>query len=198
MMGRASDVFMRYGIKSVTMDDLARQLGISKKTIYKYFEDKDELVRTMMESKLSEDRATCESCSQDSDNAIDELFNISRFVVEHISNINPTVFYDLQKYHPDAWKLMQDHKWDFILSNFRENIQRGIAEKIYRDNINVEIIARQYVASIDTILGGDIYPWPEFKVEQVFLELLRFNIRGLANDEGIKYLKQKFNREINE
>ena len=121
ILERATSVYMKFGIKSVTMDDLARELGISKKTIYKYFDDKNDLVKSIIEMKVEMDRAVCINCQQQSENAIDGLINVSKFVVEHVGNVNPTVFYDLQKYYKEAWKIMEKHKWEFVLSMIRQN-----------------------------------------------------------------------------
>ena len=197
ILERSSLVFMKYGIKSITMDDLARELGISKKTIYKYFKDKDDLVRSIIEMKVSMDAALCTNCQQNSVNAIDDLINVSKLVVEHFSNVNPTVFYDLKKYHNDAWEIMEKHKWDFVLSMIRANIERGIHENIYRDDLNAEIMSRLYVSSTDAIMNGDIFPWPEFKFQEVFAELIRFQINGMANENGKTYLLQNFKNENN-
>lgn len=195
ILERASHVFMKYGIKSVTMDDLSRELGISKKTFYKYFEDKNDIVRSIIELKVQMDRALCSNTMCQSENAIDQLINISRLVIEHIGNVNPTVFYDLQKYHADAWQIMTQHKWEFVLSMIRENIEQGIKEKIYRDNLDPEIIARLYVGSTDMILNGDVFPWPEFKFQNVFTEMIRFHIKGMASDKGIEYLRKRLENE---
>jgi AcrR family transcriptional regulator len=195
ILERASAVYMKYGVKSVTMDDLSRELGMSKKTIYKYFDDKNDLVRSIIEMKIEMDMALCMNCVQQSENAIDDLINLSKLVVEHIGNINPTVFYDLRKYHPDAWQVMENHKWKFVLSMIKSNIERGIKENIYRSNLDPEIISRLYVASTDTILSGEVFPWPEFKFQEVFTEMIRFHIKGMANEKGIKYLKQRLKNE---
>ena len=198
ILERASQVFMKYGIKTVTMDDLSRELGVSKKTIYKYFDDKNALVNAMFKAKLEEDRETCTTCNEAGVNAIDALIKISRFVMEHLSNVNPTVFYDIRKYYPEAWKLMDDHKWNFILTNIRENLERGIAEKLYRENLNVAIISRLYVSSIETILNGEVFPWPEFKLDETLREVIRFQLKGMVNENGLIYIQQHFNNEINE
>ncbi|MBL4861437.1 MAG: TetR/AcrR family transcriptional regulator [Crocinitomicaceae bacterium] len=195
ILERATSVYMKFGIKSVTMDDLARELGISKKTIYKYFDDKNDLVKSIIEMKVEMDRAVCINCQQQSENAIDGLINVSKFVVEHVGNVNPTVFYDLQKYYKEAWKIMEKHKWEFVLSMIRQNIERGIKEKIYRANLDVQIISRLYVASTDVIMNAEIFPWPEFKFQNLFTEMIQLHITGMANAEGIKYLKQKMRNE---
>lgn len=192
---RASAVYMKFGIKSVTMDDLSRELGMSKKTIYKYFIDKNDLVKSIIEMKVEMDKAVCISCSQQSENAIEDLINISKFVIEHVGNVNPTVFYDLQKHYKDAWKILEDHKWHFVLNMIKTNIERGIQEGIFRENMNVDVIARLYVSAQESIIKTEIFPWPEFKFQDVFTEMIRFHIRGLANEKGIKYLKQTMNHE---
>ena len=120
---------------------------------------------------------------------------MSKFVIEHVGNVNPTVFYDLQKHYKDAWKIMEDHKWHFVLSMIKTNIARGIEEGIYRKSLNVEVISRLYVASTENIMNSEIFPWPEFKFQEVFTEMIRFHIKGMANEEGIKYLKQTMNHE---
>ena len=93
---------------------------------------------------------------------------------------------------------MHDHKWEFVLNNIRDNIVRGKEENLYRENLNPDIISRYYVSSMDAMMDGDVYPFPDFKTDEVLTEILRFHIRGLANDNGINYLKEHFNREINE
>lgn len=198
LLERASAVFMKYGLKSVTMDDLCREIGVSKKTIYKYFEDKNDLVATIIQFKIEMDKQACNMCTQGADNAIESLINISKFVIEQLKNVNPAVFRDLRKHYPAASKLMHDHKWEFVLANIRENIVRGMSENLYRKTLNPDIISRYYVSSMDAIMDGEVYPYPEFKTDEVLTEILRFHIRGLANDNGINYLKEHFNREINE
>lgn len=195
---RATMLFMRFGIKSVTMDDVARELGVSKKTLYKHFTDKNELVNAILKLKLEIDAKYCSDFKRLSENAIDELINISKFVLEQVGNINPVVFYDLKKYHPEGWSMMENHKWDFILNSIRENICRGIAEGIYRENLEKEIVARLYVASTHTIMGGEVFPWPEFRFDKVFLETIRFHLRGMASEKGIEYLKERLKKETNE
>lgn len=192
---RASQVFMRLGIKTVTMDDIAREMGISKKTLYKYFKDKNELVSTIIELKLQMDESACGVVKIEAENAIDELIKISQFVMENFQAVNPTVFHDLQKYHPESWAKVQEHKWVFIYKTMSANIDRGIKEGIYRDNINNDIISKLYVASTDLILEGKTFPWPEYKFHELYDEIIRFQIRGLANEKGINYLKTKLNQE---
>jgi len=191
ILERATNVYMRLGIKSVTMDDLARELGISKKTIYKYFDDKSDLVRSIVEMKTEMDQAICMNCINQKGNAIDDLIQVSKLIAEHVGNINPTVIFDVKKYHPDAWQLMDNHRWDFVLNMISSNIEKGIRENLYRSDLNAEIIGRSYVASIDTLFNSDIFPWPKFTFQAIYSELIRFHIHGLVNDNGLEYLRKK-------
>lgn len=191
ILERAGLVYMRLGIKSVTMDDLARELGISKKTIYKYFDDKSDLVLSIVEMKMQMDQALCMNCINQSGNAIDDLIQVSKLVAEHIGNVNPTVFHDVKKYHSEAWQLMESHRWGFVLNMIVSNIEKGKKENLYRNDLNAEVIGRLYVSSIDTLFNPDIFPWPKFTFQEVYSELIRFHIKGLVNDNGLEYLRQK-------
>ena len=163
ILERASAVYMKFGIKSVTMDDLARELSVSKKTIYKYFNDKNDLVKSIIEMKVQMDSAICTNTALQSANAIEELIEISELVTKQFNNFNPIVFSDLKKFHKDAWAVIEAHKMSFVLNMITKNIERGIKEKIYRDNLNPAIVAKLYVASSDAAMNPEIFTWPEFK-----------------------------------
>ena len=194
---RSSLIYLKYGIKSVTMDDLANHLGISKKTIYKYFEDKNDLIVTMIKRTLEFEEKMCFKIQGHTENALEALIQISRMVVERINNVNPAIFFDLKKHHSEAWQILENHKWNFVLSAISKNIDRGIEEKYYRDDLNVEIIARLYVSTFDTIMNTDVYKWPEFQFQELFKEIMRFQFHGLVNENGKNYLKNNFNNEYN-
>ena len=191
ILERASQVFMKLGIKSVTMDDMAKQLGISKKTLYNHFTDKSELVEDIIKAKLAEDRMAFQKASENAINAIDELFMVSKFVIETFKSVNPTVFYDLKKNYPASWQLSIDHKWNFVYNEFLKNIERGIREGIYRADIHKEIYSKIFVSHIETIIEGEVFPWPEFSFETVFIENFRLHIRGIANEKGLKYFQEQ-------
>lgn len=194
---RSSLIFLKYGIKSVTMDELASQLGMSKKTIYKYFEDKNELINTIIERSLNFEEKMCFKIQGKSENALEALIEISRMVIQRLNNVNPTIFFDLQKHHNEAWQTLEKHKWNFVLDAVRNNFNRGIEEKLYRDDLNVEIISRLYVSTIDTILNTEVYDWPNFQFQELFKEIMRFQFHGLVNENGRNYLKLNFKDEYN-
>lgn len=191
---RSSSLFMRLGIRSVSMDDIARELGISKKTIYKYFKDKNDLVINILRVKIEIDHKTCSCKRIESENAIDEMFQIIEFIIQTISKINPSTFFELQKYHPEAWALLDEHRWTFVRDMIRSNLERGIEEGLYRPEINIEVISRLYVGSTNLIIEGKVFPYPEFRIEELMLEVVRFQIRGISNSKGLEYLTNKLNK----
>ena len=189
ILERASQVYMKLGIKSVTMEDLARELGISKKTIYKYFEDKNDLVYTIIAHKIKIEQEICSKCAKEAENAIDDMLTATQFIIENVGNINPAVFHDLQRHHADAWQIIHNHKWEFVLRTITENIHRGIKEGLYRKDLNVPIVSRLYVASIDLIINTELFQWPEFKFHELFTEMMKFQLNGMVNDKGRELLK---------
>jgi TetR/AcrR family transcriptional regulator, cholesterol catabolism regulator len=191
LLEKCASVFLRLGIKSITMDDLARELGISKKTIYKYFKDKNELIYSIMQMKVELDCQVVAICNVNSSNAIEELLSVSEFIMEQLKNVTPTVFYDLKKYHPEAWQLMEEHKWQFVRNLIKENIDRGIKEGIYRDDIDALILSAQYVNSTDLMMDTKIFSWPQYKFQEVYLQLITHHLYGLCNTSGREYLKNK-------
>lgn len=195
---RAAGVFLRLGLKSVTMDTLANELGVSKKTLYKHFEDKNELVNAIIEQRLEMDKQVCAQDFEIAENAIDALLRISRTIMENIGSINPTVFFDLKKNYPQAYQKIVNHKKEFVYNTYKSNIERGITEGLFRENMDPDVIAKMHVAMTDVIMGGEVFPWPDYEFRTVFLEVFRFQIRGMASEEGIAYLKERINREINE
>ena len=188
-------VFMRYGIKSVTMDDIARELKISKKTLYQHVTDKSDLVVKIMEAQCVAEKEVIAKAVPSAENAIDELMIISEMLAKKLQKMNPSIHYDLEKYYPDAWKVFIDHKEGFVLECVKSNLERGVGEGIYRDNLNPEIISNLYIQKIDCIFDPAIFPVGKFTFYQVYLELMRYHILGVANKRGVKYLTEKISKD---
>lgn len=184
------NLFMKNGIKSMTMDDVARELGVSKKTIYKYFKDKADLVNQVMMLHINEDKKLCEALSKQSGNAIDEMFAIGKNVTNNIKEIHPSSYFDLQKYYPEAWNLFLTHKREFIYSCIVANMEKGIKEGLYRENLTIPIIAKVYIARIDLCMDSSIFPPDQFTFKDVLVEMMRYHIRGIATEKGVQYLSE--------
>jgi AcrR family transcriptional regulator len=185
------ELFMKFGIKSITMDDIAKNLGMSKKTLYQFFANKDELVNAILDKHLETDLCFIESLSKSTDNAIDDLIHIATMVNETLKKIHPSIHYDLEKYHPTAWKKFGEHKRKFIYKSIHSNIVKGMKEGLFREDINPEILATLYVSKADVVFDPFVFPAEKFAFNRVYLEMLKQHIRGMATAKGLKYIDKK-------
>ncbi|MDB5111900.1 MAG: hypothetical protein JWR67_3014 [Mucilaginibacter sp.] len=184
------ELFLSAGIKSVTMDDVAKHLGMSKKTIYQFFKDKNELVIALVKKKLQEDEDQMAAIISKSANVIEEMINMMKCSEEIFSRINPIVIHDMQKYHPDAWKQFQNFKADVLVRTLEELLSKGIKQGYIRPDIDVKIIARMRVSQVEMGFNVNLFPASEFspwKVQYQFLE--HFNY-GICTLKGYKLLNQ--------
>lgn len=195
ILEKAGKVFMRYGIKSVTMDDIARELKISKKTLYKYVSDKQDLVHKVMMGYIQMEEMACSETFSNAENAIDALIKLSKHISKEILDIHPSIYYDLEKYYPDGWDVLVKHKNEFILSCMTNNIDQGKKEGLYRDNINADIVARIYVHNVDAIFAGTVFSDTEYDYATIFFESMRYHLRGICSDKGIAYLQNRIKEE---
>jgi AcrR family transcriptional regulator len=184
------ELFLKAGIKSVTMDDIAKHLGMSKKTIYLFFKDKNDLVLALVKKKLKDDEEQMSAIISQSGNVIEEMINMMKCSEEIFSRINPIVIHDMQKYHPDAWKQFQDFKSGVLISTLEQLLTKGIKQGYIRPDIDVKIIARMRVNQVELGFNTAVFPVAEFstwKVQYQFLE--HFNY-GICTLKGYKLLNQ--------
>ena len=184
-------LFMKFGIKSLTMDDISRHLGISKKTLYQFVSDKKDLVKKALELAVGADQCMLEDISESEGNAIDELLIINEKVSQKLQTIQPAMMYDLQHHYPEAWKVMENHKKCFVYDMVVNNINTGIKQGYYRENVNPEIIASIYVTMIDKIFDSDMFPSHQYDFSTLHKEMARYHIRGIASSKGITYLGER-------
>lgn len=192
---KAGELFMRFGIKSVSMDDLAREIGISKKTIYTYFHDKNILVESVVARKMMHIEGGCAQLHQVSDNAVEELYQVIQFVSENMNEIHPSVFYDLHKYHPHAENMIDTHEKEYVLPIILANIERGRREGLYREDFDAEIVAQIYVSVNDSIFRRTIIGSTHSTITEIFNESLRFILFGMATREGKNYIRKHITNE---
>ena len=195
----SEELFLKAGIKSVTMDDIAKHLGMSKKTIYQFFKDKNELVVALVKKKLQDDEDQMCDIIKQSGNVIEKMINMMKCSEEIFSRINPIVIHDLQKYHSDAWKQFQDFKSDVVMQTLQDLLTLGIKQGYIRPDIDVKIMARMRVAQVELGFNTSVFPvaeYPTWKVQQQFLE--HFNY-GICTLKGYKLLNEYKNihEEIN-
>lgn len=186
---QAGELFLRYGIRSISMDEVASNLGMSKKTIYQYIENKDELIQQIILNHVQQDLDTFAGIREQSENSIEELMRFGKYLMESLRKISPAVMYDLQKYHQDSWCQMEELHKKFIYSLIRENIERGQAQKLYREEIDVDIAARLYVGASMLVMDEDSFPIKDYRKDRVMVEIIHQFIHGWASDEGLEIWK---------
>ena len=192
---KAHELFNRYGIRSVSMDDIAAQLGMSKKTLYQYCTDKDELVTAVFSQVMELNKTQCTQNREVAENAIHEVFKAFDMVQEMFSNMNPSVLFDMEKYHPICFKKYMDFKNGFMYHMISTNIQRGIKEELYREDIDVDVLARYRIHSIMLGFNNEVFPNNRSNVVHIEFQLLEHFLHGLATLKGEKLiLKYKSQR----
>ena len=192
---QATELFRKYGVRSVSMDDIANSLGMSKKTIYQFYADKDELVDAVFLQEIKHNENCCEVDRNNAENAVHELFLAMDMVVEMFRSMNPSVLHDIQKYHPNTFLKFNKHKNDYLYSVIRENLVRGINEDLFRDDINIEIIARFRVEIMLLPFNPEFQAKVKHNLAEIEEEMILHYLYGLVNMKGYKMiLKYKQDR----
>ena len=188
ILHKAKDLFMRYGFRSVTMDEIAGQMGVSKKTLYQFYEDKDSLVEAVMQKEMAFLESECTRQFQESDNAIDELFKDMDSMVEVMASMNPQLIFDLEKFYPKTFEKFKQHKNSFLLDIIKTNLLRGIKEELYRPDIDVDITAKFRLESNFIAFDQELFPYGKYSLLKVITEIYNLYIHGIATTKGKKMI----------
>jgi AcrR family transcriptional regulator len=196
ILAKAADLFMRYGIKSITMDEIASSLGMSKKTIYQFFTDKDDLVSAVIGQEITKNEAECFQFRDEAKDAVHEVFLGVEDMDELLRYTNPLVLYDLEKYHPKAYRRIKDFKYQFLHGAMMQNLERGIAEGVYRSDINKDIVAKSRIEASFLVFNPDIFPHSKYSMSEVNFELAILFLHGVVTEKG-KQLIEQYTKERN-
>lgn len=194
ILTKAESLFFKYGVKSISMDDLSRELGISKKTLYQSVENKKDLVMQVFQNCLKKEIEAVIVIRKNAADAIDEMIEVAKYVIPTLRQITPTLIFDMQKYYQDVWQLMEAYNQKEIFKVIKENIERGIKEGIYREEFHPEIIAKLYVGKTQVVIDEDIFPLRQYNKENLFKEHIQYHIRGIATSKGLKLLEKHFKK----
>lgn len=193
----SEELFMKYGVRSISMDDIARHLSVSKKTLYQHFTDKEEIVTQVSQTHLDRNVSLMNGLCEDAENAIDELSKISVFIKQNMEDMNPSLLFDLQKYHPKAWAVWMEHKNKYIYESVVRNLNQGIEDGHFRPEIKTEIIAATRMMLIEAAFDELIFPKDKFNLVDVQSEIFDHFVYGICTDKGRKlYLKYKENHNL--
>ncbi|MEA5402446.1 TetR/AcrR family transcriptional regulator [Arcicella sp. DC2W] len=181
---KSKELFFRYGVKSVTMDDIANELGISKKTIYLHFDDKDDIVYQLFLGEMIEDKCEWDDLYNNTSNVIERMVKSMELMKQAFSEVNPTTLFDIKKYHPRSWKIFQEHKQHFIFENLKKDLLEGIEQGYFRPEIKIDILAKMRLEQIEMGFDPHIFSITQHTLVEVQLELLDHFIRGVLTNKG--------------
>jgi AcrR family transcriptional regulator len=192
-------MYTRYGIKSVTMDDVARELGISKKTLYQYVDNKSDLVGKVLDFLLYERGCEFLEIFEKQYNAIEELLAVGIQIIRSIKYQNPSTEYDLRKYYPAEFHRLQKVRKERMYQSILKNIRKGKDEGFFRKELNEEVIAKIQTSRFLSMSADDFFDPEEMLIPENILELFIYHIRGIANKKGIEELEKTLqNIDMNE
>jgi len=188
ILTRASELFGKYGVKSVSMADLAGELGISKKTIYQYYSNKAELVLAFSQAFFTHEALVANELNQKAENAVHSLILAIRQMQVTFKDISPKLIYEIRKYYPEAWGLFESFKQNIMQPLVYQNLEEGIEQGYYRKDIHKEIVARMRINQMELGLRQELYPYKTFEPEEVQLELFRMYMYGIVTEKGRQHL----------
>ena len=194
ILEKANELFHRYGIRSVSMDDIAAQLGMSKKTLYQYYTDKEELVHAVFDIALKINKSNCLECTKKGENAIHEVFLSFDIREEMLKTMNPSVLFDMQKYHPSAYKKFEEFKNGFLYRMIKANLERGIKEELYREEIDIDVLTRYRLYSVLLSFNPEVFPTAKNNPLYIEQQLLEYFLYGMATPKGYKLIQKYKNQ----
>jgi len=194
LIEKARELYYKYGIKSITMDDVARELGISKKTLYQEVKNKRELVGKVFDFEIKKRTTDFKEPDKGELNAIEELFEVNRQINNLLEKHDPSMHYDLRKYYPDIFKRLHESRQNRMLKSLIKNLEKGKKEGLYRKEIDNEIIARVQVARAENVTESSCLSVRDYISRKFFSELFIYHIRGIANNKGIKFLEDNIDQ----
>ncbi|HMT29046.1 MAG TPA: TetR/AcrR family transcriptional regulator [Bacteroidia bacterium] len=186
----ATELFYRFGIKSITMDDVAKHLAMSKKTLYQHFRDKNEMVRKCCEHDILNRTCMFKEIASLAVDPINEMMNLMKHMESMFSGINPNLFYDMQKYYPEVWKLYREFKEKSMMQMIEENFKKGIDAGLYRRDISISILARLRMEEVEMGFNHEFFPHDKFSVAKVQVALFDHFMHGITTIKGHKLINK--------
>ena len=186
----AEGLFMKYGVKSVTMDDVSREIGISKKTLYQFVDNKADLIEKIFHRSCEVEINMMAEIRKTSKDAIDEMFKLAEYIIGMLRNMSPSLVYDLRKYYQSTWVKIERLHNVHVYNLIKENLELGKSQGVYRKEINTDIIAKLYVGKTSLIVNDELFPTNEYNQAELFKCYFSYHIHGIASPHGLKLLEQ--------
>lgn len=196
ILERVRRLFFTYGVRSVSMDDICKNIGISKKKLYQLVTSKNHLVEKLLELERQNFEVIFDQNNFEGVNAIDILLIVSKDIGNRFQDISPSMTFDLKKYYPDVYHKHIEERIEFIYQKIQINIQKGISQGMYRDDLSIELVARLYIRRLIDLHNPEFFPADKFSFQTLFEVMFDNFIRGIANSVGIEYY-EKQKRKVN-
>lgn len=193
ILEKATALFLNLGFKSVTMDDLANEMGISKKTIYTHYENKTKLVEASTSQLFCVISQGIDHICSLQKNPIEELYEIKKFAMLHLKDEKSSPQYQLQKYYPKIYQTIRQKQYEIMQDCVVDNIKRGLALDIYRENLNIDFVSRIYFSGVTSIKDHSLFPNTQFPMPALMDNYLEYHLRGIVTPKGRKVLNSIIN-----
>lgn len=188
ILNKATDLFLNLGFKSVTMDQIANEIGISKKTIYNFFENKKHLVNVVTNGMFASITSGIKQIKKESLDPISELFDIKLFLIKILKGERTTPLYQLRKFYPETHKEITQKQFDFMTKSAIESLKSGVKLGLFRKDINIDLISRLYFNGMIGIKDQDIFPAEKYEPTFLMLKYIEYHLRAIVTEKGLKKL----------
>ncbi|MBT5870805.1 MAG: TetR/AcrR family transcriptional regulator [Bacteroidetes bacterium] len=187
---KATELFMKLGFKSVTMDDIAKEMGISKKTIYTHFNNKETIIGVVTDHVFETVCHDIDAICDLNQNPIQELYAIKKRVMQYMQKEKASPTYQLQKYYPAIYNNIKQRQFSYMQQCVVKNLNRGLEQDLYRQNIEVQFVARIYFNGITGIKEESLFPHTMYEGETLYEMYLEYHLRGIVTPKGRNILNQ--------
>ncbi|WP_339740056.1 TetR/AcrR family transcriptional regulator [uncultured Sunxiuqinia sp.] len=181
----ATRLFFQYGIRSITMDEIAVSLGISKRTVYETFKDKTELIHTCLRDLIRRRDERRQEVISSSANVIDAIFTSMQDGIKAINTINPLFFHDLKRYYPVIWKTLYEENKEKHYNLTCTQLRKGVNEGLFRKDIHIGIVSKLFHEQMNLISDESIFPREQYELTDLFKNLMINFVRGISTQKGI-------------
>jgi AcrR family transcriptional regulator len=190
ILEESEKLFMRYGLRSVSMDDVAGSLGMSKKTIYNFLKDKKDLVYQVIQRHFSCEEQKCRFIFAENINPVAQMISMGHQVSKNMKSLNPTVVHDLRKFFPRSWDIFLDYRKNVIQRNIITNLENGVKEGFYRKDIDIEINAKFYLTLTESLADPSVFNTSEKSLDVLVREVIRYHLNGVCTEKGRAYMNE--------
>ena len=185
---KSTELFLNLGFKSVTMDDIATEMGISKKTIYVYYKNKTELVEAVTFHLFDTICVGIDAIFEKYTNPIEELYDIKMYVMHHLKNEKTSPQYQLKKYYTEIHDILRKKQFSKMHESVSLSLKRGIETGVFRPSINIDFISRMYFNGMTGIKDESIFPSSLFQMAELMGDYLEYHLRAIVTEKGMAIL----------